>query len=208
MFIIIGAGGHSKVVLDILIKNNQKVIGFIDDHKTGMFCSLPILGKVNDVPSLQEEYPESKFIIGIGDNAIRKKIADSLAIHKINFGKAIHPSAEIGSETEVLEGTVIMANAVVNHSVQLGKHVIINTAATVDHDCRIADFSHISPGVNIAGGVTVEECVHVGIGSSVIQSVVIGSGSIIGAGAAVIHDIEKNTLAVGVPAKPIKKLDN
>jgi acetyltransferase EpsM len=201
MFVIIGAGGHAKVVIDILKANGNDIAGFYDDQPYAELEDLPLLGKIQDI---KNERSEHLYIIAIGNNEIRKKIAAQLSDIGCKFGIAIHPSAVIGSKVGIGEGTVVMANCVINHSASVGTHAIINTAATVDHDCKIEDFVHVSPGSHLAGNVTVGEGAHIGIGSSIIQSVTIGAGSIIGAGAAVINNISDQTVAVGCPAKGIK----
>lgn len=208
MYILIGAGGHSKVVLDILMKENKKVLGFIDDNRTGIFEGFPILGQLKDVQEIMEKKQNAKIIVCIGDNLIREKIVKSLEGYNVKFGQAVHPSAQIATKALIGNGTVIMANAVINHSANIGSHVIINTGATVDHDCLIEDYVHISPGVHLAGNVLVKKNTHVGIGSNVIQNITIGAYSQVGAGAAVIDNIMDYSLAVGVPAKVIKKRGN
>lgn len=203
MFVIIGAGGHAKVVIDILKANGNDIAGFYDDQPYAELEGLTLLGKIQDI---NNEHSEYLYIIAIGNNMVRKKIAVQLSDLGCKFGTAIHPSAVIGSNVSIGEGTVVMANCVINHSASVGTHAIINTAATIDHDCNIQDFVHVSPGSHLAGNVTVGERTHIGIGSSVIQSVTIGSGAIIGAGAAVINNIADQTVAVGCPAKAIKHI--
>jgi acetyltransferase EpsM len=202
---IIGAGGHAKVILDILEKKRIDNICFFDDQKTGDFEGYPIWGKVSDIKTIikQENYME--FIIAIGDNTLREKIANELEPFQIKYKTAIHPSAQIGKNVFIHEGTVVMANAVINSSTIIGKHCIINTSSSVDHDCTIDDFVHISPGVNIAGGVKVGKASHIGTGASVIPQIEIGYDTTIGAGAVVINNIPSNVIAVGCPAKIIKK---
>lgn len=199
MVVIIGAGGHAKVVLDILRASGQEIAGFYDDHPEAKLEDLPLLGKIKEI-----SYSEHQHIIAIGNNNVRETIATQLSQMSCKIGSAIHPSAVIGSHVTIGDGTVVMANSVINHSAVIGDHCIINTAATVDHDCKISDFVHLSPGVHLAGNVSVRSNAHIGIGSSVIQSVKVGVGAVIGAGAAVIHDIPDHTVAVGCPAKVIK----
>lgn len=205
MYILVGAGGHARVILDILLKEKKKVLGFIDDNKVGTYEDFPIVGTTADTETILGENSSLKFIICVGDNQIRERIANTLNNYNVEYGNAIHPSAEIGSGVKLGFGTVVMANVVVNHSAHVGNHAIVNTAATVDHDCEIGDFVHISPGAHLAGSVMIRKGCHIGIGSSIIQNITVGPSSIIGAGAAVVSNIEGNALAVGVPAKIIKK---
>jgi acetyltransferase EpsM len=202
MFVIIGAGGHAKVISDILKANNEKVAGFYDDQPDVRLDGLKHLGKIKDI---REGFSSDfQYIIAIGHNRIREKIALDLQEIGVRFGTAVHPSAVIGSDATIGEGTVVMANGVVNHSSAIGSHSIINTAATVDHDCCIGDFVHVSPGAHLAGNVQVGKGTHIGIGSSIIQSLSIGVNVVIGAGSAVIEGIPDNSVAVGCPAKVIK----
>lgn len=207
MYVLIGAGGHAKVIIDILRLNNKSILGVIDDfsHEDDI-CGVSIIGKTEDIEKLLVKYQDTelKFIISIGSNEIRARIEKELGSLNMKYGTAIHPTAVIGSNVDIGEGTVIMANAVVNNSTIIGKHTIINTGATVDHDCRIGDFVHISPGTNLAGNVCVGKLTQIGIGSSIIQGKKVGSNTMVGAGAVVIENIGDNVVAVGCPAKIIK----
>jgi sugar O-acyltransferase (sialic acid O-acetyltransferase NeuD family) len=206
MFLLVGAGGHAKVVIDILKKNQETIIGILDDNPNLSFClGYPILGKISDISRIRKQNVDYKVIIAIGDNQVREKIVKSYEEAEVNYGIAIHPSAVIDENVIINPGTVIMANVVINSSSTIGSHVILNTAATVDHDCKLSDFVHISPGVNLAGNVKVGKKVHIGIGASVIPGVTIGDTSIIGAGSTVINPIDSNVVAVGTPARIVKR---
>ncbi len=200
-YIIYGAGGHAKVVHDILRANGASITGVMDDHLSeDQWNGLRFLGNIQSLENAPDLYKNKLFIVAIGHNETREKVAASLEKLGLRFGNAIHPSAIIGSNCFIGVGTVIMPNAVVNADTVIGKHVIINTSSSVDHDCEIRDYTHISPGAHLAGGVVVGKGTHIGIGASVIPKVKIGSGTIVGAGAAVIHDLPDYIVAVGVPA--------
>jgi acetyltransferase EpsM len=207
MYVLIGAGGHAKVILDILEENKETVIGLIDDNPLLQeLRGYPILGNINYVPYLIEKYKENlKFIISIGDNRVREKISSRLNCLNVAFGKAIHPSAVVSSNAFIGEGSVVMPNAVINSSAYIGKHVIINSGAIIEHDCLVEDYAHVSPGANLAGNVHVGRLAHIGTGVNVIPNTVIGSDSIIGAGAVVTQPIPESVVAVGIPAKVIKR---
>jgi acetyltransferase EpsM len=207
MYVLIGAGGHAKVILDILEENKETVIGLIDDNPLLQeLRGYPILGNINYVPYLLEKYKENlKFIISIGDNRVREKISARLNSLKVTFGKAIHPSAAVSSNAFIGEGTVVMPNAVINSSAYIGKHVIINSGAIIEHDCLVEDYAHISPGATLAGNVQIRRMAHVGTGANIIPNITIGSNSIIGAGAVVTQPIPESVVAVGIPAKVIKR---
>ncbi len=200
--IIIGAGGHGKVIANIAKLNGYQEIAFLDDdEKKTEISTYKIIGKVSDVKKYSSEYD---IIVGIGSNEIRNKVSNDLSEMGIIQSILIHPTAAIDATVSIGEGTVIMANVAINVDSRIGKSCIINTGATIDHDCVIDDFVHISPGVNIAGGVNVEKMVWLGIGSTVINNVNIREKSIIGAGGVVIENLEESGTYVGVPVKHIK----
>ena len=195
---IIGAGGHAKVIIDILLASNEEINGVWDEN--------PVIKEVLN-QSVVGNFAAFKagelqpVIIAIGNNLIRKRIAEELTV---KFGLAIHPKSAISSSSRLGEGTVVMANASINADVQIGKHVIINTNASIDHDCEIGDFVHLSPQVGLGGNVCIGEGTHVGIGASVKQGIKIGKWTTIGAGAVVIRDIPDYAVAVGNPTRVIK----
>ncbi|WP_394186941.1 acetyltransferase [Metabacillus halosaccharovorans] len=204
MYVLIGAGGHAKVITDILETNNYIIKGFVDDHMNeGNFLQYPLLGGIEVIPSLIEKYPDLKFIISIGSNSIRKQLAVKLTKLGVTFGTVIHPSAVISSRAKIEQGTVVMPNVVINSNVSIGEHCIINSSAVVEHDCHIRDFVHLSPGVLLAGNVTVGEGTHIGIGVKSIQNLQIGSNTVVGAGSVIIKNIPDNVTVVGVPARNI-----
>jgi len=197
---LIGASGHGKVILDTLRKCGENVVGIWDDNeKLHGFMGMPISGSVDAC----KRAGVNPLIVAIGNNAIRKKVADQFD-GKWLFGIALHPSAAISKESWVNEGTVVMANATVNIACIIGRHVIINTNASVDHDCIIGDYVHISPQVGLAGNVKVGEGTHIGIGASVIQGIKIGKWCTIGAGAVIIKDVPDGATVVGNPGRIVK----
>lgn len=197
--VIIGASGHGKVIADIIIKSGDKVIGFIDDNTSlpDEIIGIPFLGSTSEIG----KYIDNLFVIGIGNNAIRKRIAEQ---YNVQWYTAIHPSANIAMDTEIGVGTVIMANAVINTSAQIGKHCIINTGAIIEHDCCIEDYVHISPNATLCGTVNVGEMSHIGASATIKNNLTVCSDVVVGAGAAVIHNIEKHGTYVGVPAGELK----
>lgn len=202
--IIIGAGGHGKVVADAAQKMEMwDSIEFVDLRYPELkLCGpWPIIGKhLTDL-----EYPTDSlnFLVAIGDNALRLKLHKEALNCGFEAAKIIHPRASVSEFAEVGKGVVIFANAVVNINASISDCAIINTAATVDHDCKISEAVHLSPGVNLAGEVSVGKETWVGIGASVIQQIKIAENVIVGAGAVVISDIPKNTTVVGLPARPL-----
>jgi sugar O-acyltransferase (sialic acid O-acetyltransferase NeuD family) len=195
---IIGAGGHAKVIIDILIASNQEISGVWDENPAiKTVLNQPVIGNFVAFQAINYQ----PVIIAIGNNLIRKKIAEELTVKS---GIAIHPKSAISTTASLGDGTVVMANASINADVSIGKHVIINTNAAIDHDCEIGDFVHLSPQVGLGGNVQVGEGTHVGIGASVKQGIKIGKWATIGAGAVVIRDIPDYAVAVGNPTRIIK----
>jgi len=194
---LFGAGGHAKVVIDILRAKDFRIEAVYDDApQTARLLDIPVLPSpsgVFDIPS--------GCIISIGDNHARKRVSERL---RVKFLTAIHPRAVVSPYAGVGEGSVIMAHAVVGPAAEVGMHCIINTGAVVEHDCRIGDFVHISPGAVLAGGVTAGEGAHVGTGAAVIQGVTIGRWAVIGAGAVILRDVPDHAVVAGNPGKIIK----
>lgn len=197
--VIIGAGGHGRVVADIAEACGDIVIGFLDDSNTTN-NKVNIIGKSAEAEKFCDG--ETELFVAIGNCKVREKIMKSLPNAK--WYTAIHPSAVISPSAVIGEGTCIMPNAVVNNSAVVGKGVIVNTCASVDHDDVIGDFVHIACGVHIAGTVTVGNGTWIGIGSTISNNVSVGSNLMIGAGTVVVKDITEEGTYVGVPARKIK----
>lgn len=206
--IIIGAGGHASVIIDIIecMKNNGhqvKIKGLLDDNKDKThFMGYEILDEIKNADSYNSE--DTEFVIAIGSNTVRKNIATKL--YKLKYFTAVHPSAIVGSNVVIDEGTVVMPRAIINANTIIGKHVIINSGAIIEHDNQIENFVHISPGSTLAGGVKVGESTQIGANSTIIPLIKIGSNTVIGAGSTVIRNIESEVVAVGSPCKVIKHI--
>lgn len=201
--VILGASGHAKVIADIVKKNNDILVGFLDDNleiqNKIVFDSKKVLGTVEDV----YKYNDCYFIVGIGNNKVRKMISNKYSYLK--WYTAIHSNAVIANEVEIGEGTVIMAGTVINTGTKIGKHCIVNTSSSLDHDNILEDYVHISPGSHLAGTVRIGEETWICAGVTVVNNINIGKNNIIGAGATVIKSIlEENSTYVGVPVKKIK----
>lgn len=197
--IIIGAGGHAKVIADIIYKSGDNLIGFLDDNLANkgkeIYLGKKVLGTTKDI----ENYNKNYFIIGIGNNSIRKKINNE---NNLKLYTAIHPSAIIAQDVKIGTGSVIMAGVVINPGTVIGKNCIINTCSSLDHDNLLEDYVHISPGAHLAGTVSVKEGTWICTGAIVKNNITIGKNNIIGAGGVVIKDIiEENATYIGVPAR-------
>ncbi|MEL7005011.1 MAG: acetyltransferase [Bacteroidota bacterium] len=198
---LFGAGGHAKVVKDIVQLCGGQVQGFYDNNSSiSEFAGVPILG------SDHEYKPDGQdCIISIGSNTLRKKVVAGLK--RAKYGIAIHPNSQISESCKIGMGTVVMAGTVLNADAAIGNHCIINTSANLDHDCILEDFVQLGPNSTVCGGVTIEEGSMIGAGATVIPNIKIGKWSQIGAGSVVIEDIPDYAVAVGNPAKVIKLLD-
>ena len=197
--IIIGAGGHGKVIADNAVRNGYIDIRFVDDHASGSCMGFPIVGRSSDLVSLDDGATD--FVIGIGSNTVREKIAQK---YDVNWVRLVHPSAQIGIQVSIGRGSVVMAGAVINACAAVGEHCIINTGAIVEHDNVLEDYVHISPNAALGGTVRVGALTHIGIGASVRNNIDICGGCTIGAGAAVVKHIQDSGVYIGVPARKIK----
>ena len=205
--VIIGAGGHAKVIADIIEKSGDIVYGFLDDNlekgtEIANNKQWQVIGNLEEISSLAKSNSDLEFIIAIGNNEIRKKIANQTPY--IKYYTAVHPNTSIGIDVSIGEGTVIMANACINVSAKIGKHCIINTGAIVEHDNQIGDYVHISPNVILCGTVKVGEMSHIGAGSVVKNNINIINNCVIGAGTVVVKDINEKGTYIGTPARKLK----
>ena len=204
--LIIGAGGHGAVVLDVLrAQGLYRPVGFIDAEPslTGkVIGGVSVLGPLNLLPKLRGKV--GKAIIAIGDNRIRWSYARKLAGDGFELINAIHPSAWISQTASLGTNIVVCAGAIVSTSARIADSVLINTGALIDHECIIGEAVHLGPACKLAGRVEVERGAFVGIGACVIQCLKIGSHAIVGAGAVVICDVAESDTVVGVPAKSLK----
>ena len=196
-YCIYGASGHAKVVIEILETSGYSINDLYDDDAEKINL---LEYKVSNNKQLFN-LPGVNWIIGIGNNEIRKKIAEN---NNLNYGNAIDPSAKISKRAHIGKGVVIMPGVTINSSTIIGNHAIINTNASIDHDCVLGDYVHASPNVCLCGGVSVREGTHIGAGATIIPGIVIGKWARIGAGSVIIGDIPDHATVVGNPGKIIK----
>jgi len=199
--LILGSGGHAKVIADIFMCQGITVRGYLDDNPDSwgyLRLGLPVLGAIERY----HDFEPDGMIVAIGSNRIRKAIVERLgALADPLWINAIHPSAVIASSVHIGRGTAVMARAVINPDTTLGRHVIVNTSSSIDHDCSIADFVHTAPGSHVAGVVTIGEGALMGIGSVAIPTMSIGAWAVVGAGAAVVRPVPDGVIAKGVPTR-------
>lgn len=200
-FVVIGGGGHAKVVIASIEAAGDEVLRVLDDAPSRWGTTLlgrPVTGPVS--PELVP--PDAVAVLAIGSGRVRAALAAKLPLR---WGTVIHPAAVVHPSVVLGEGTVVFAGAVVQPDTTVGSHVIINTAASVDHDGALGAFVHIAPGVHLAGQVTVGEGTLVGVGSAVIPQITIGAWSTVGAGSAVVHDVADGVTVAGRPARVVTK---
>ncbi len=205
--IIIGAGGHAKVLHDILASTGQEIIGFVDPNPNLIGSSINgtmVLG--NDETVLGYSPNSVVLANGIGSissSEFRKEIYYKFKSSGYKFTSVIHHSAIISDNATFAEGVQIMAGAIVQPGCTINENTIINTKSSIDHDCQIGSHVHIGPGVTMSGGVMVGENTHIGTGATIIQNIEIGHGCTVGAGAVVIKKVENSTKVVGIPAREV-----
>ena len=207
--VLIGRGGHAKVIIDIVQREQQHtIVGLIDQQEPTEeeVNGVPIIGSDSDLPSLSKKYSFSSGILCVYDNFVRQKIRNKVIDLLPNFGfvTAIHPNACISSFVQIGVGTVVMAGVTINSNCQIGEHCILNTNSSVDHDCMMENFSTIGPGVNLGGNVTIGALSYVGIGSAVSHNVMIGENSVIGGLSFVTENVGDRELGYSSPYRRVR----
>lgn len=191
--LVIGGGGHAKVVIDMLENRGRTIIGIVDPgiQPGEKVMGIPVLGD----DSVVTHYDPKEIYLANGIGSLPGKIfrwqtADRFRKSGYSFATIVHPSACIGSEVNIDHGVQIMAGCVIQPGVGVGRDTIINTGATIDHDCQIGPYCHIAPGVTLSGGVRVGKRVHIGTGATIIQQITISDGATIRAGSLISSDMK------------------
>lgn len=203
--ILVGSGGHARVLLSSLLLQGERVLGFVDPDKTRReLLGVPYLG-CDD--AISRDPGEVLLVNGIGAVASienRLRVYESFRRRGYRFASVIHPDAIIAPEAKLADGVQVMAGAILQTGCAVEEDCIINTGARVDHDCVIHAHAHVAPGAVLSGNVHVGPRSHIGAGATVIQGVHIGPDAIVGAGAVVLSDVPEFCTVVGVPARPIQ----
>ncbi|MGA8151687.1 MAG: acetyltransferase [Terriglobales bacterium] len=205
--IIVGGGGHAKVLISTLHLQHRRVLGFVDPKPS----LPPVLGiaQLGDDGAVFLHPPDQlRLVNGVGSidsTAPRQAVYEKFRKTQYVFETVIHPSAIIAAEVDIEDGVQVMAGAVVQPGSRLGSNVIINTGARIDHDCSIDAHAHLAPGVTLSGDVHIGQGAHIGTGASVIQGVRVGAAAIVGAGAVVVDDVPEGFTVVGVPARSVAR---
>jgi UDP-perosamine 4-acetyltransferase len=204
--VILGAGGHARVILDALTAQSRWTrFAFLDRDPARVghrISGVPIVGNDDDLVHAGRN-GFTHFIVGvggIGDNEPRRALFEKGLAAGLEPAPAIHPAARLAASSEIGDGTAVLAGAVVNPDATVGRNVVLNTGCIIEHDARVGDHAQVSPGAIVLGGALVGCLAYIGAGAVLIQGVRIGDGAIIGAGAVVLHDVPDGARAIGVPA--------
>lgn len=202
-YIILGAGGHAKVLIDILLLNNKQIAGIINP-KVPSDCFFQTFNYLGDDQILQQlDTSHYFFVNGLGssvDTEPRTQLFLSYCQQQAIFPKIIHPQAVISNSARISDGCHILAGAIVGPDTQLSENIIVNSRVIVEHDCQIASHCHIASGAILCGGVRVGHNTHIGAGATINPGVTVAANSTIASGAVVISDTHANSLYAGVPA--------
>lgn len=196
---IIGGGGHSKVVVDIINTQrhiNYNIIGYFDDNERSNLYNMPYLGKINKIKNCESKI---YYVIAIGNIGIRRQIYKQY--NKLRYISLIHPKSIVSQSAIIEEGTVICAGAIVQPKVKIGRCCIINTNSNIDHESIICDFVNINPSATLCGNVLIGKNTIVGANATIIEKIKIGECNIIGAGSVIIRNTNDHSKLVGVPGK-------
>ena len=206
--LIVGAGGHGKIVADIA-RNMERwgKIAFLDDKYPGSVSvsGWEIIGKISDAGKYLKDFPDT--VVAIGANSLRLKLLKQMLNDGFRLPVLIHPDASVSRSATLGPGTVVCVQSAIDIDTNVGMGAIINAGATIAHDCLLGDGVHVSPGGRVSGGVKVGECTWIGSGAIIREMVSIGRRVIVGAGSVVIRDVPDQVTVVGVPSRIINKSD-
>lgn len=199
--IIVGAGGHGRVVAELAELSGYKDIVFLDSGWPSYTENYGwrIIGTPADLTKVSDDFTHA--IAASGDNTVRLAQHETLVSAGLTVPTLVHPTATVSKHTELGAGSMVCAGAILGVYGTTGKSVILNTACSVDHDCSLSDCVHIAPGAHLCGTVTVGMRSFIGVGASVNQNLVIGSDVVVGAGAAVTRNVADGKRVLGVPAR-------
>ncbi len=205
--VVFGAGGHAKVVIDIIEgQNKYHLIGLIDPYKSldEQHFGYPIVGNRRDYSILKRVYGG---IVAIGDNWTRKEMTELIksSAPQFEFIRCVHPRATLGRDVQMGGGTTIMAGVVINSGTVMGEGCIVNTSSSVDHESVLGNFVSIAPNSSTGGCVYIDDFTAIGIGTNIIQKIHIGEHTVVGAGSTVINNLPSYVVAFGTPCRIIKE---
>ena len=204
--VLLGGGGHAKVVIDLINACGSYEIAGIADAQLAAGVSVSgvtVLGNDSVLPELYGKGIKNACIAvgSVKDNSRRKALYEKVKDAGFSIPALVHPSAIISGKSQIRKGVQIMAGAIVQTGALIGENTIVNTGAIVEHDCAVGNHVHICPGATLSGNCLIGEGAFIGAGATVLQGIKIGNNSIVSAGAVVIKDVLDNTTVIGVPAK-------
>jgi sugar O-acyltransferase (sialic acid O-acetyltransferase NeuD family) len=206
-FIVIGGGGHARVVISVLRKlKGYSVLGYTDRTDYGTVMGAPYLGPDSSLTSMISGSRQLQAVLGVGQVGLgrpRQDLWDRLVAHRLHFPRILSIDAIVNDGVSGGEGAVIMDGAVVNCGVTLGRGVIVNTNSTIEHDTVLGDWVHVAPGATVCGEVGIGPYSMIGAGATVIEGKKIAACCVVGAGATVVHDLTEPGVYVGSPARRI-----
>lgn len=205
--LIYGAGGHGKVLIELLQTIGAEVVAVIDDRITDSAERLLGAAVISARDAVENYIQPGNLngLVAIGDNATRLEKAGWFESHGVEIITVIHPCAVVSSSAIIGQGTQVIAGAVINAEAQLGANCIVNTNSVVEHDCMIGNGVHIAPGSQVGGGVRIGDRSQISIGATVLPGVEIGSDVMVGAGAVVTKPVPNGVTVIGVPARVLQK---
>lgn len=201
--IIIGAGGHARVLFDCLRLQGVNVLGRLDKAgaENGNF-DLPIIGDDSAISEYPSDTVELVNGLGsVGNMNLRTSIFSRFKKLGYRFRSVIHPSAIIAHDCELGEGVQVLAGAVINTGTKIAADTIVNTGAIVDHECIVGSHVHIAPGCTLSGGIHIGDGTHIGTGTKIIQGISIGNRALVAAGSVVVKNVPDGKKVMGVPAR-------
>ena len=202
--LVLGAGGHAKVVIEQLRAGGREVAGVLDaDATPRLVAGAPVIGSDDDLERLRGEGLADAFV-ALGGNALRARLGARLRGLGYTLVNAVHPSAVMSPSVKLGEGVAIMAGACLNADTRVGHLAIVNTGAVVDHDNDLGEACHVAPRCGLAGNVTVGARAFLGVGCSAVPGVTIGADAQVGAGGVIVRDIPAGAQAMGVPARVVR----
>lgn len=205
--VVIGGGGHAKVLICVLKKSGYDIAGYTDRQDKGLILGAPYLGDDGILAEMIRKDAGCRAVIGIGKidtSDLRFRLQNELLALGYGFPPVVSPHAVVNEEVRLGAGTAVLDGVVVNSGSHIGRACIINTNSTVEHDCRIGDNVHIAPGATLSGGVVIGANSMIGTGTTVIQGVAIGADCLVGAGSTVVKDITTPGIYAGSPARKIR----
>lgn len=205
--VVIGGGGHAKVVMAILHKlERYRVMGYVDLRNRGLLLGSGYLGGDEVLQQLATDRPGLKAVVGvgqIGSGRKRAQIYEQVYSIGLSFPSIVSPGAIVNEEVSIGEAVTVMDGVVISSGAVIERGAILNSNSTIEHDVHIASWVHVAPGCTIAGGVTVGQYSMLGAGSTIIEGITITRDCIVGAGAVVVEHITEPGTYVGCPARRI-----